>query len=166
MCLFTAENKKAAGPSATWPQFSARVAERARSARARILASIDWVGIGTIAFIGTTKFFQPGESATRDGAANLRHFNGLGRYAADPRELAGDYVPSIPAADPTVAADSYEFGDQHQVVLRLKPDAYEVCRLLNRSTGFSSAAVPSRKPANSRDGCWKSGDGYRFEYLP
>jgi hypothetical protein len=99
-------------------------------------------------------------------AANLRHFNGLGRYAADPRELAGDYLPAIPAADPAVAADSYGFGAQHQVVLRLKPDAYEVCRLLNRSTGFSSAAVPSSKPANSRDGCWKSGDGYRFEYLP
>jgi hypothetical protein len=99
-------------------------------------------------------------------AANLRYFNGLGRYAADPRELAGDYLPSIPAADPTVAADSYGFGAQHQVVLRLKPDAYEVCRLLNRSTGFSSAAVPSSKPANSRDGCWKSEDGYRFEYLP
>jgi hypothetical protein len=99
-------------------------------------------------------------------AANLRYFNEAGRYAADPRELAGDYLPSIPAADPTVAADSYGFGAQHQVVLRLKPDAYEVCRLLNRSTGFSSAAVPSSKPANSRDGCWKSGDGYRFEYLP
>jgi hypothetical protein len=52
------------------------------------------------------------------------------------------------------------------VVLRLKPDAYAVCRLPNRSTGFSSAAVPSRKPANSRDECWKSGDGYRVEYLP
>ncbi len=99
-------------------------------------------------------------------AANLRYFNEAGRYAADPRELAGDYLPAIPAADPTVAADSYGFGAQHQVVLRLKPDAYEVCRLLNRSTGFSSAAVPSSKPANSRDGCWKSGDGYRFEYLP
>jgi hypothetical protein len=99
-------------------------------------------------------------------AANLRYFNEAGRYAADPRELAGDYLPAIPAADPAVAADSYGFGAQHQVVLRLRPDAYEVCRLLNRSTGFSSAAVPSSKPANSRDGCWKSGDGYRFEYLP
>jgi hypothetical protein len=68
--------------------------------------------------------------------------------------------------DPAVAADSYGFGTQHQVVARLKPDAYEVCRLLNRSTDFSSAAVPSSKPANSRDGCWKSGDGHRFEYLP
>ena len=99
-------------------------------------------------------------------AANLRYFNGLGRYAVDPRELAGNYLPSVPEADPAVSDDSYGFGAQHQVVLRLKPDAYEVCRLLNRSTGFSSAAVPSSKPANSRDGCWKSGDGYRFEYLP
>jgi hypothetical protein len=99
-------------------------------------------------------------------AANLRYFNDAGRYAADPRELSGDYLPSIPAPDPTVAVDSYGFGAQHQVVLRLKADAYEVCRLLNRSTGFSSAAVPVSKPANSRDGCWKSEDGYRFEYLP
>jgi hypothetical protein len=99
-------------------------------------------------------------------AANIRYFNDAGRYAVDPRELAGNYLASIPEADPAVAEDSYGFGAQHQVVLRLKPDAYDVCRLLNRSTGFSSAAVPSSKPANSRDGCWKSAVGYRFEYLP
>jgi hypothetical protein len=98
--------------------------------------------------------------------ANLRYFNDAGRYAADPSELAGVYLATMPVADPAVAEDSYGFGAQHQVVLQLKPDAYEVCRLLNRSTGFSSAAVPSGKPANSRDGCWKSGAGYRFEFLP
>lgn len=99
-------------------------------------------------------------------AANQRYFDAAGRYATDPRELAGDFLPAIPAPDPTVAAGTYGFGAQHQVVLDLKADAYPVCRLLNRSTGFSYAAVPDGKPANSRDGCWKAGDGYRFEYLP
>ena len=99
-------------------------------------------------------------------AANQRHFDVVGRYATDPRELAGDYLPSVPTADPSVAVGAYGFGAQHQVVLDLRPDAYPVCRLLNRSTGFSFAAVPDGKPANSRDGCWKSGAGYRFEYLP
>lgn len=99
-------------------------------------------------------------------AANQRYYGDAGRYASDPRELAGEYLASVPAADPGIATETYGFGAQHQVVLNLRPGAYEVCRLLNRSTGFSFAAVPASKPANSRDGCWKSGDGYRFEYLP
>ena len=99
-------------------------------------------------------------------ASQYRVNDAAGRYATDPRELAGDFLPAIPAPDPTVAAGTYGFGAQHQVVLDLKADAYPVCRLLNRSTGFSYAAVPDGKPANSRDGCWKAGDGYRFEYLP